>query len=79
MRHLQPGLSRMPVGQVTPTPKTATPPSSKPRTFMTLITTITSLGQKGEGVAEIDGRKVFVPLALPGERVELRSRCATTQ
>ena len=38
---------------------------------MTLITTITTLGQKGEGVAEIDGRKVFVPLALPGERVEI--------
>ena len=34
-------------------------------------TTITALGQKGEGVAEIDGRKVFVPLALPGERVEI--------
>lgn len=40
---------------------------------MTLITTITTLGQKGEGVAEIDGRKVFVPLALPGERVEIEA------
>ncbi|WP_193337628.1 class I SAM-dependent RNA methyltransferase [Devosia beringensis] len=38
---------------------------------MTSITTITSLGHKGEGVAEIDGHKVFVPFALPGERVEL--------
>ena len=35
------------------------------------ITTISSLGHKGEGVAEIDGRKVFVPLALPGEHVEI--------
>ncbi len=34
-------------------------------------TTITSLGHKGEGVAEIDGRKVFVPLTLPGEVVEI--------
>lgn len=38
---------------------------------MSLTTTIASLGHKGEGVAEIDGRKVFVPLALPGERVEI--------
>ena len=38
---------------------------------MTITTTISSLGHKGEGIAEIDGRKVFVPLALPGERVEI--------
>lgn len=38
---------------------------------MTTIATISSLGHKGEGVAELDGRKVFVPFALPGERVEL--------
>lgn len=38
---------------------------------MTITTTITSLGHKGEGVAEIEGRKVFVPLALPGEVVEI--------
>ena len=38
---------------------------------MTSTATITSLGHKGEGVAEIDGHKVFVPLALPGERVEI--------
>lgn len=44
---------------------------SKPRNIMTTITTITSLGHKGEGVAEIDGHKIFVPFALPGERVEL--------
>lgn len=36
-----------------------------------ITTTITSLGQKGEGVAEIDGRKVYVPLTLPGETVEI--------
>lgn len=38
---------------------------------MTLSTIISSLGHKGEGIAEIDGRKVFVPLALPGEHVEI--------
>ena len=38
---------------------------------MTITTTITSLGHKGEGVAEIEGRKVFVPLTLPGETVEI--------
>src|SRR5215217_8822765 len=40
---------------------------------MTTITTITSLGHKGEGVAEIEGRKVFVPLTLPGETVEIEA------
>lgn len=38
---------------------------------MTITTTIHSLGHKGEGIAEIDGRKVFVPLTLPGEVVEI--------
>lgn len=38
---------------------------------MTITTTITSLGHKGEGVAEIEGRKVFVPLALPKELVAI--------
>jgi len=38
---------------------------------MTITTTIASLGHKGEGVAEIEGRKVFVPLALPGEVVDI--------
>jgi 23S rRNA (uracil1939-C5)-methyltransferase len=32
--------------------------------------TITALGQRGDGVAEHEGRPVFVPFALPGERVE---------
>ena len=40
---------------------------------MTITTTISSLGHKGEGVAEIDGRKVFVPLALPGEVVDIEA------
>jgi 23S rRNA (uracil1939-C5)-methyltransferase len=40
---------------------------------MSITTTITGLGHKGEGIAEIDGRKVFVPLALPGERVEIEA------
>jgi 23S rRNA (uracil1939-C5)-methyltransferase len=38
---------------------------------MTITATISSLGHKGEGVADIDGRKVFVPFALPGETVEI--------
>ncbi len=33
--------------------------------------TITSLGQRGEGVTEIDGTRVFVPFTLPGERIEI--------
>ncbi|HVW92575.1 MAG TPA: TRAM domain-containing protein [Devosia sp.] len=36
-----------------------------------MITTITALGRRGEGVAEIDGKRVFVPLALPGETVDI--------
>ncbi|MBU1307811.1 MAG: RNA methyltransferase [Alphaproteobacteria bacterium] len=40
---------------------------------MTITTTITSLGHKGEGIAEIEGRKVFVPLVLAGERVEIEA------
>ena len=40
---------------------------------MTITTTITSLGHKGEGVAEIEGRKVFVPLTLPGDTVEIEA------
>lgn len=31
---------------------------------------IDRLGAQGDGVADIDGRMVFVPFALPGERVE---------
>ena len=34
-------------------------------------TTITSLGQRGEGIAEVEGRKVFVPFTLPGEAIRL--------
>lgn len=40
---------------------------------MTIITTISSLGHKGEGVTEIDGQRIFVPLALPGETVEIEA------
>lgn len=32
---------------------------------------IQSLGQHGDGIAEIAGDKVFVPFTLPGERVEI--------
>lgn len=33
--------------------------------------TIQSLGQHGDGIAEIGGGRVFVPFTLPGERVEI--------
>jgi 23S rRNA (uracil1939-C5)-methyltransferase len=33
--------------------------------------TITGLGRRGEGLAEIEGQRLFVPLALPGERCEV--------
>lgn len=32
-------------------------------------TTITALGQRGEGIAEVNGHRVFVPFTLPGEHV----------
>ena len=37
---------------------------------MTKIT-IAALGQRGEGVAEIGGQRVYVPFTLPGEAVEI--------
>ena len=40
---------------------------------MTITATITSLGHKGEGIADVEGRKLFVPLALPGEVVEIEA------
>ena len=33
--------------------------------------TITALGQRGEGVAEVDGARVYVPFTLPGETAEI--------
>ena len=33
--------------------------------------TIDSIGQHGDGVAEIGGERVYVPFTLPGERVEI--------
>jgi len=35
------------------------------------IVDITALGQRGEGVAELDGKRIYVPFALPGETVEV--------
>ncbi|HEY4201257.1 MAG TPA: RNA methyltransferase [Devosiaceae bacterium] len=32
---------------------------------------ITGLGQRGEGVAEVDGKRLYVPLTLPGDRAEI--------
>ncbi len=40
----------------------------------TVTATIVDLTHDGEGVADIDGRRVFVPDALPGERVEITLR-----
>ena len=34
--------------------------------------TIESLGGRGDGLARLDGRPVFVPLTVPGDRVRLR-------
>ncbi len=39
-----------------------------------VTTTIVDLTHDGEGVADLDGKRVFVPDALPGERVEIRLR-----
>jgi 23S rRNA (uracil1939-C5)-methyltransferase len=39
-----------------------------------VTTTIVDLTHDGEGVADLDGRRVFVPDALPGERAEIRLR-----
>ncbi|HVZ14783.1 MAG TPA: TRAM domain-containing protein, partial [Bauldia sp.] len=33
--------------------------------------TITRLGHGGDGIAETGGARVFVPMTLPGERVEI--------
>ena len=38
---------------------------------MSVRTIITGLGQHGDGLAEVEGRQVFVPFALPGEEVEI--------
>ena len=35
------------------------------------VVTIARLGQRGDGVAEHEGRRVYVPFTLPGERVEI--------
>jgi 23S rRNA (uracil1939-C5)-methyltransferase len=32
---------------------------------------ITALGQRGEGIAELDGRRVFVPFTAPGDAAEI--------
>lgn len=36
-----------------------------------ILTTIRSIGGRGEGIAEIDRRRIFVPFTLPGEQVEI--------
>src|SRR5690606_25231252 len=42
---------------------------SKLRTRMTQTLQISSLGHKGEGIAQFEDKRVFVPSALPGETV----------
>lgn len=37
---------------------------------MTTVT-ISALGARGEGIAEVDGRRVFVPFTVPGDRAEI--------
>ena len=39
-----------------------------------IVATIVDLTHDGVGVADVDGRKVFVADALPGERVEIALR-----
>lgn len=48
---------------------TAETPGPEDGTATTTLT-ITGLGRRGEGIAEHDGRRVFVPFTLPGEVVE---------
>lgn len=38
---------------------------------MPITTTITALGHRGEGIADLEGNRVFVPLSLPGEMVSI--------
>ena len=38
---------------------------------MTTAAHILALGQRGEGVTEVDGKRVYVPLTLPGEAVAI--------
>jgi 23S rRNA (uracil1939-C5)-methyltransferase len=45
-----------------------------PGDAQTVTATIVDLTHDGEGVADIDGRRVFVPDALPHERVEIALR-----
>ncbi len=40
---------------------------------MTLTAKISALGHKGEGIAEIDGKRIFVPRTLPGEEITLNA------
>jgi 23S rRNA (uracil1939-C5)-methyltransferase len=38
---------------------------------MAALTKIESLGQRGEGIADVEGRRVFVPFTLPGDIAEV--------
>ncbi len=44
---------------------------SAPRKPRTMTVTIEALGAKGDGIAQTDLGPVYVPLSLPGERVEI--------
>jgi 23S rRNA (uracil1939-C5)-methyltransferase len=51
---------------------TATANFSSERAVVDVVT-IDHVGHRGDGVAEIDGQAVYVPYALPGERVEVEN------
>ena len=34
--------------------------------------TISAIGARGDGLGEVDGRRVFVPFTAPGDRVKVR-------
>ena len=46
---------------------------------MTVTLNILEIGARGDGVAEEDGQRYFVPFALPGEIVEAEARVAARQ
>ena len=47
-------------------------PAVKPvSAFLMTEVLIDSIGQHGDGIAEVSGERVFVPFTLPGERVEI--------
>ncbi|WP_448203695.1 class I SAM-dependent RNA methyltransferase [Azospirillum sp. sgz302134] len=52
-----------------PAPKRRPQPSAEPRIAEL---TVSEVGARGDGIASLDGAKVFVPLTVPGDRVRVR-------